>query len=114
MNAKNEMPVSYLKDGYLVVGCVRQQGCTTYKQDDKVETRQGEILDAEWKTFKNCRSVDEEKAVSEKTYALNKLIYSLGVRIANFGTLVPLERAQELEQALKAIRDVKNTTAIRT
>ena len=94
---------SYLKDGYLVVGIIRRQGCTSYVMHDKDEKIDGETLTADWMTQKTCSSVTEEKAMLSTCYELNKKVFQLGVRISNFGTVVPYEKGAELEKAMTEI-----------
>lgn len=106
-----------LKAGFLVVGGVSQRGCIRYVQDGYQEARNGNLMEADWKTHKRVQDVEEQARLTKAGGLLVHQIRKLGVSLSSLGVFVPVEEAGQLETALKGIRgsvDEYNRTAVCT
>lgn len=95
----------YMQPGFLVVGNIQQKGCTSYRISDRETTRADEEgFSEEWRTAKNVKNAEEQRAVAAKRAELSRRIAALGTYVNGFGFLVPKERETELEETLRLVR----------
>lgn len=93
---------SFLQAGYVVVGDVHLNGCTSYAIEDREMKERDAQRDENWKTHKVIKSITEHNDLQENSSVLRRSITKLGISYGTM-TVVPASKSGELDAALKNI-----------
>ena len=97
-----------LKPGWLVIADIHNHGCSHYSHSGRREdVDENRVLRGEWHTEKRVDNIDEHKAVANIMYKATRLIARCGWDVYA-GTYVPLEKKEELQEALIEARKMIN------
>lgn len=99
----------YIEPGYLVVGEICATGCASYRITNKDESIEANRLNASWHTDKTIADVTEHRSVKGRRRLICRMLNRLGTRVSGFGYIVPLTKADMLNEILQGVNEVVKT-----